>query len=328
VTAQRVLVTGAGGFIGRWSVAPLLEKGYEVHAVLSGAATGDTAVGAAAAGNPRAELEGATVHRADLLRESEIDALMAHVGPTHLLHFAWIATPGVYWHSPDNARWLAASEYLLRSFRAHGGVRAVMAGSCVEYDWSRGGVCLERSSLELDATATRLTPYAAAKIALQNTLAEFSAEEDLSAAWGRVFFQYGPYEHPERLVPSVIRHLLMNQEALCTHGQQVRSFLHVADVGAAFASLLDGETQGPVNIGSDERIALADLIMNIGRELGRTDLIRLGARNAPADEPALLVPDIGRLRDEVGWRPRFTLSSGIADTIAWWRGQVPAAGRG
>jgi nucleoside-diphosphate-sugar epimerase len=251
--------------------------------------------------------------------------LLERVRPTHLLHFAWIATPGVYWQSPDNFRWLDASEHLLRRFRALGGIRAVMAGSCVEYDWSRGGVCEERSSPLADAT--RSSPYAAAKIALQKGLAEFAEAEHLSAAWGRIFFQYGPYEHPDRLVPSVIRHLLMNQEALCTHARQIRSFLHVADVGAAFAGVLDSEIQGPVNIGSDDRIALADLIERIAREIGRPDLIRLGARIPPTEEPPLLVPDIHRLRDQVSWQPRFTLAAGLSDTIAWWRSRLSSPSR-
>ncbi|HXI48232.1 MAG TPA: NAD-dependent epimerase/dehydratase family protein [Steroidobacteraceae bacterium] len=311
-SSKRVLVTGAGGFIGRWSVAPLLAKGYEVHAVLSGGAA-----------NIPIELHGATVHVADLLDESRADALLGRVRPTHLLHFAWIATPGVYWQSPDNSRWLTASEHLLRRFRALGGIRAVTAGSCVEYDWSKGGVCEERSSPLADAA--RSSPYAAAKIALQKSLAEFAGEAQLSAAWGRIFFQYGPYEHPERLVPSVIRHLLMNQEALCTHGRQIRSFLHVADVGAAFAAVLDSEIQGPVNIGSGDTVALADLIERIALEIGRPDLVRLGARIPPTEEPPLLVPDIHRLRDEVHWRPRFTLDAGLSDTIAWWRGHLSSS---
>ena len=312
IASKRVLVTGAGGFIGRWSVAPLLAKGYEVHTVLSGLTPE----------NIPAELHGATMHVADLLNEAQVDVLMERVLPTYLLHFAWIATPGVYWQSTDNFRWLAASEHLMRRFRARGGVRAVMAGSCVEYDWSTGGVCEERSTPMADAAAAPLSPYASCKIAMQKRLAEFAKEEHLSAAWGRIFFQYGPFEHPDRLVPSVIRHLLLNREALCTHGRQIRSFLHVADLGAAFASLLDSGIEGPVNIGSEERIALADLIERIAHQIGRPDLVRLGARSAPTAEPPLLVPDIHRLRDEVHWRPRFTLDQGVADTIAWWRSRL------
>jgi len=219
---------------------------------------------------------------------------------------------------------LSASQYLLRRFRSQGGIRAVMAGSCVEYDWTKAGVCSETSSPKADES-TASTPYAASKIALQKALAQFARDEQLSSAWGRIFFQFGPYEHPDRLVPSVIRHLLKNQEALCTHGRQIRSFLHVADVGAAFAQLLASDIQGPVNIGSDERIALADLIGRIALQIGRPDLIRLGARSTPGDEPPLLVPDVHRLRDEVQFRPRLSLDQGISDAIAWWRGQgVPA----
>jgi nucleoside-diphosphate-sugar epimerase len=306
---KRVLVTGAGGFIGRWSVPPLLRDGFEVHATLSRHASG----------SPSETLQGASLHAVDVLNERDVDALLAEVSPTHLLHFAWIATPGVYWHSPENSSWLAASQHLLRRFREQGGQRAVLAGSCAEYDWSQGGVCHEATSPLADITVAHTTPYTVAKLAMQSAAAEFSRRENLSSAWGRIFFQYGPGEHPERLVPSVIRSLLENRPALCTHGRQVRSFLHVADLGAAFAALLQSSCQGPVNMGSDEGTTLAALVERIAAEIGRPDLLRLGAKPAPATEPPLLLPDIRRLRDEVGWRPRYTLSEGLLDTIEWWR---------
>jgi nucleoside-diphosphate-sugar epimerase len=349
---KRVLVTGAGGFIGRWSVPALLRLGYEVHAVLSGTTSRDV---------PE-QLDGAKIHFADLLNDAHLDALVREVKPSHLLHFAWIATPGLYWNSAENFRWLATSERLMRAFHAHGGSRAMMAGSCAEYDWSRVEVCDELSSpladtktaapgdaavsddaaVSSDAIASNdavapndagasndaVSRYAACKIALQRMLGEFGRREHLSTAWGRIFFQFGPHEHPDRLVPSVICNLLLNREAPCSHGLQIRSFLHVADVGEAFAAVLDSELEGPVNMGSDERVALADLVGRIARQIGRPDLLRLGARPAPPREPSLLVPEIRRLRDEALWRPRFTLNEALSDTIAWWRGRLLVRNQG
>ena len=121
------------------------------------------------------------------------------------------------------------------------------------------------------------------------------------------------------MVASVITSLLAGREAPCTHGRQIRSFLHVEDVGAAFAALLASEVQGPVNIGSGDHISIAELLERLARIIGRPELLRLGARSAPPGEPARLVPDIGRLRDEVRWSPRWPLDEGLLDTVRWWR---------
>jgi len=120
-------------------------------------------------------------------------------------------------------------------------------------------------------------------------------------------------------VPSVIVNLLRGREAPCTPGTQIRSFLHVDDVAGAFAALLGGRVEGPVNIGAGQRISIADLLERIARQIGRPELLRLGARSVPPSEPPLLVPDLARLSEEVGFRPARTLEEGLADTILWWR---------
>jgi nucleoside-diphosphate-sugar epimerase len=314
---KRVLVTGAGGFIGRQSIEPLRAAGYDVHAVFSNKPI-----------RPN-ESAGAHAYRADLLDAPAIDALIQTVRPTHLLHFAWIATPGLYWNSAENYRWLEASQHLLRSFKDGGGIRAVMAGSCAEYDWSRVDICHERSTPLAGASGTAVGAYAKCKIAMQRALEEFGRAHDLSTAWGRIFFQFGPGEHPQRLVASVIIDLLSGHEALCSHGRQIRSFLHVTDVGRAFAAVLASDIEGPVNIGSGERISIAELLGRIARTIGRPELLNLGARRALPFEPDILLPDIARLRREVGWTPRLTLDQGIADAIDWWRERlIEGAGRG
>jgi nucleoside-diphosphate-sugar epimerase len=315
---KRVLVSGASGFIGRWSVPALLKRGYEVHAVLS-AQVRERSAGA--------QLTGAELHHSDLLDPDAVDRLLIAVRPSHLLHFAWIATPNLYWTSPENFSWLAASLHLVRAFQKNGGIRALVAGSCAEYDWSRVDVCREDASPLASSAGGATAPYAACKLALQNLLASFGTQEELSIAWGRIFALFGPGEHPQRLVASVVRNLLLNQQARCSHGSQVRNFLHVADVGEAFAALLDSPLQGPVNIGSPERISIAALVERIAKRIGHTDLVRLGARASSANEPAVLVPDVRLLYDEVGWRPRFTLDEGLADTISWWQEELARGSR-
>jgi nucleoside-diphosphate-sugar epimerase len=307
-THKRVLICGASGFIGRRSVPALLERGYEVHALMSTASRARLI---------DAQLAGAELHRCDLLEAAAVERLLMAVRPTHLLHFAWITTPKLYRTSAENFSWVAASLRLVQAFHAHGGTRAVLAGSCAEYDWSRVGVCHEASS-PLATSASGATPYAICKAALQNMLASYAQQTGLAIASGRIFSPFGPCEHPDRLVPSVVRNLLLNREAPCSHGSQIRNFLHVADVGQAFAALVDSAVEGPVNIGSDVRVSIAAVVECIAKLIGRPDLLRLGARAVLKNEPSMLVPDVRRLY-ELGFRPGFTLEEGLADTISWWR---------
>lgn len=296
---RRVILTGASGLIGRQAIAPLLDRGFEVHAVAR-----------------RAEASRGKLHwhAADLLDEAAAASLVKDVAASHLLHLAWYAEPGKFWTSPENLRWVSASLALARAFAEGGGTDLVAAGSCAEYDWDVAGVCGE------DKTPLKPhTLYGVAKHALRQVLEAYAPLAPLRLAWGRIFLLYGPEEHPARLVPSVIRPLLEGREAPCSHGAQLRDFLHAADVAGAFAALLDSAVEGPVNIGSGRATALRDLIGIIGRELGREDLIRLGV--LPDNSPALLVPDIRRLRDEVGFRPTFSLEEGLQDAILWWRGR-------
>lgn len=293
---KRVLVTGATGFIGRHSLPQLLESGYEVHAV-------------GGQRSPEAPSRDIVWHRANLLEPGEIASLVGKVQPSHLLHFAWYAVPGKYWTAPENLAWVRATVNLMQMFSDHGGRRAVMAGSCAEYDW-KFDYCSE-----LFTPCRPATLYGACKHGTQVLLDAWSRQTGLSSAWGRIFFLYGPGEYPSRLVPSVINSLLRNEPALCTHGNQVRDFMYVEDVAAAFVELLGSDVKGAVNIASGVPTPLKDVIHGIADHLNKRDLVRLGAVPAPAGEPDALVADIGRLRDEVGFRPRYGLKQGIAQTI-------------
>ena len=252
---------------------------------------------------------------ADLLDGSAVSMLMSEVRPSHLLHFAWYAKPGAFWTAPENFAWVQASLHLLRQFSACGGARVVSAGTCAEYDWDVG-LCVENKTPIAPGTA-----YGVCKASLGAMQAAFCELAGVSSAWGRVFLLYGPREHPERLVPSVVRSLLRGRPARCSHGKQVRDIMHVSDVADAFVALLDSRVEGPVNVASGVPVPVSDVIFGIAERLGRDELVELGTVALLPNDPPLLVADTRRLAIEVGWVPRFDLGAGLDDAIRWWRGE-------
>jgi nucleoside-diphosphate-sugar epimerase len=298
---KRVLLTGATGFIGYHCLEPLKARGYEVHLVSS---------------RPmKTGASGVHWHQANLLEPGTAKSLLAEVKPTHLLHLAWFVVPGKLITAPENFAWVRASMELVEEFAAHGGKRLAVCGSSYEYDWNYG-YCSEKLT-----PAVPNNVYGSCKQALQLLVQSFASQAGLSAAWGRVFFLYGPNEHPQRLVPSVILSLLKDEPAKCSHGRQIRDYMHVQDVADGLVSLLDSEVTGTVNVSSGQATSLREIVLAIGRLMGKPKLIELGAIPARANDAPLVVGENLRLLNECGWKQQYELEAGLRQTIEWWKAQ-------
>jgi len=303
---KKILVTGATGFIGSHCLQLLLERDYEIHAVFS----------------KNKENKNNTLnlnwHKADLLDLNEVRDLMARIQPNYLLHLAWYCKPGKWVTSGinDNLLWVQSSLEMLRLFHKYEGTRVVMTGSCNEYDWNHG-YCSEFITPKLPNTF-----YGTCKHSLQILFDRYSSEVDLSSAWARLFFIFGPHEDPSRLIASVILSILRGEPALCSHGKQIRDYLYVKDVADAVITLLESDVTGPVNIASGHPVALKEIIYNIADKLDGKNLVQLGTLPAAINDTPLVTADISRLSEEVGWQPKYDLDQGLDETINWWRNQI------
>lgn len=286
--AGRVLLTGATGLIGRECVAPLIAAGFEVVALSrSGRA-----------------VRGARGLACDLLDPKARRDEVACVAPSHLLHLAWTDAAD-RWRSAANLDWAAATLGLARDFAEAGGRRAVLVGSCAEYDWSQ-------PILSEDSPLGPATLYGAAKARTGQLLVAAARALGLSLAWARPFFCYGPRETPGRLLGDLVQGLRAGRPVEVTDGGQLRDYLYTADLGEALAAVLTSGMDGAVNVASGSGTAVRDLIAEVAGQMGRPDLVRWGARARPVGDPDRLVADTTRLTAATGFRPRHDLAAGVA----------------
>jgi len=289
---DRVLVTGANGFVGSAIIAPLRALGCEIHCI----------------GRTMPDAPDVLFHRLDLLTEDPMDALRG-IAPTHLIHAGWHGDRASIWNGPENALWIDATLRLLRAFMRSGGRRAVVVGSAAEYSWQQSYLDDRRTPL------APVTAYGRAKrdLFLAVSGAEFSG---LSIGWGRLFWLFGPRDKADKLLCHVIDALAEGRPVHCTAGHQVRPFIYIEDAAQALVTLLFSGVEGAVNIALEEVASVRTVAMTAARYFGAPHSISFGEREMRHGEPDELRASVDRLRKEVGFLPQYSIAEGVRRTVS------------
>jgi len=296
---SRVLVTGAGGFLGSALCARLHATGAQVHG--------------AGRHPPPVEVPCARWWTADLAEGGIAEELIAAIRPHTVFHLAGEVTgrrePGVL--LPTYHANLTSTVNLLAAATAVGCGRLVLAGSLEEPD-------------SADVLATPSSPYAASKWAASAYARMCYALYDTPVVIARIFMVYGPRQrNAHKLIPYVITSLLRGEAPALAGGGREIDWIYIDDVvsgllALAAADALVGET---VDLGSGQPVTVRTLVEALVRITGSAARPVFGAlQERPMEQ--VRRADTGSTFTRLGWRPTVALEQGLAHTVAWYAAHV------
>ncbi|MGZ6079876.1 MAG: UDP-glucuronic acid decarboxylase family protein [Myxococcaceae bacterium] len=159
-------------------------------------------------------------------------------------------------------------------------------------------------------------------------VAAYRRTHGLQTRIARIFNTYGPRMRLEdgRVVPAFVAQALAGEDfTVFGDGSQTRSFCYVSDLVDGFVRLALSSEQDPVNLGNPEEMTILQFAEAVRAAAGGGG--RIVHRPLPKDDPQRRRPDITRARELLGWAPRITLSDGLRQTIAYFRGVPRVGGR-
>ena len=308
---QRVVITGAAGFIGSHLAETLLDRDYSVIGI-DNLLTGDTANIA------HLQNRDFTFIKHDVTNYIYIEGAVDYV-----LHWASPASPIDYLELPIPTLKVGA----LGTHKALGlakakGARFVLASTSEVY-----GDPLEHPQKEsywgnVNPIGPRGVYDEAKRFAEAMTVA-YHRYHGLDAKIVRIFNTYGPRMRIRdgRAVPNFIAQALKNEDVtIFGSGTQTRSFTYITDLVDGIIKLMLSDVNDPVNIGNPREMTIEEIARTIIKMTGAKSKIIY--KPLPTDDPKVRQPDITRARTLLKWEPKVPLEEGLVKTIDYFRTKV------
>jgi dTDP-glucose 4,6-dehydratase len=308
---QRIVITGAAGFIGSHLAETLLDRGYSVIGI-DNLLTGDIA--------NISHLSNRDFHfiKHDVTNYIYID------GPVDfVLHWASPASPIDYLELPIPTLKVGA----LGTHKALGlakakGATFVLASTSEVY-----GDPLEHPQKEtywgnVNPVGPRGVYDEAKRFAEAMTMA-YHRYHGVDTKIVRIFNTYGPRMRVNdgRAVPAFMSQALRNEDVtVFGDGSQTRSFTYITDLVDGIIRLMLSAENDPVNIGNPREMTIKEIAETIVKMTGATS--RIIYKPLPTDDPKQRRPDITRARTLLHWEPKVALEEGLVKTVEYFRTKV------
>ena len=296
---SRILITGAGGFVGA-AVADLAAREGHVVTVMVRNSASPRVV--ALAGR-------CAVAVADLADGEAVRAALAEARPDIIIHSAWEGVGG-----PDRAGDIQLDNIrttvaLLDAGIAAGARRFIGIGSQAEYG---------RHDHRIDESAATepFLLYGAAKLSACHLTRQRATEAGIGFVWLRLFSPYGPGDNPNWLIPSVAAQILARQAPRTSLGTQKWDYLHIVDTArGVLAAALTDSAQGVFNLSSGRAVTVRSIVERI-RDLACPGLeLRFGDIPFGPNQIMHLEGDCSRLTAATGWSPTIAIEDGLVTVV-------------
>jgi len=306
---KRVLVTGAGGFIGSHLAERLVELGADVQALVHYNALGTW--GWLDRSPRRAEM---TVIAGDVCDRDSVRQAMQ--GAEIVFHLAALIAIPYSYHAPLSyvRTNVEGTLNVLQAARELGVERVVHTSTSEVYGTAR------RVPMDEEHPLQGQSPYSASKIAADKLAEAFYLSFGLPVVTLRPFNTYGPRQSARAVIPTIITQALTGPVVRLGSLTPRRDLNYVSDTVAGFVCVAGapGAIGQVINVGSGQEITIGDLARTILDLLGRDlPIVCEEQRIRPENSEVERLCADNRQARALGWQPQVTLQEGLLRTIAW-----------
>lgn len=310
---RKVLVTGAGGFIGSHLTEHLVREGHEVRALVRYNGRDDRGQLDRLAPEIQAAIE---VHRGDLKDPEAVRKAVA--GRSWVFHLgALIAIPYSYQNPLDVVQTnVLGTTHVLDACRDSNALdRVVLTSTSEVYGTAQYVPIDEKHPLRGQS------PYAASKIGSDAIGESYHRAFGMPVAILRPFNTFGPRQSARAIIPTIISQALSRPVVRLGSLDPRRDLTYVKDTAAGFAAIAgcDAAIGRVVNIGRGDDVTIGELVDRIGRLIGRPIQVETDPQRVrpAASEVGRLLAGTALATELWGWNPRYSLDQGLEATIHW-----------